>query len=40
MKTLKERLWRIENRCKKQKHTPKTNRMGITFCTDCGMLIK
>ena len=36
----KTRLFRVENRCKKQKHTPITNDFGVTWCKDCGVLIQ
>jgi len=34
------RLWRVKNRCDKQKHLPVENSFGITWCKDCGKLIK
>ena len=36
----KIRLFRVENRCKKQKHTPITNDFGVTWCKDCGVLMQ
>jgi hypothetical protein len=36
----KTRLFRVANRCKKQKHTPITNDFGVTWCKDCGTLIQ
>lgn len=39
--TQKERTaLRIKNRCKKGKHTPRTNTFGVTWCKDCGNLMK
>ena len=35
----KVRWFRIQNRCKKQKHAPVTNNFGVTWCKDCGTLI-
>ena len=34
------RLWRAKNRCNKQKHDGVVNPMGVTWCKDCGLLMK
>jgi hypothetical protein len=34
------RTLRIKNRCNKSKHTPSTNPFGVTWCKDCGNLMK
>ena len=34
------RALRIKNRCNKGKHTPFTNPFGVTWCKDCGNLMK
>jgi len=35
-----KRLFRVENRCKKQKHAGVPNSFGVTWCKDCGLLMK
>ena len=35
-----KRFFRVENRCKKQKHAGVTNSFGVTWCKDCGLLMK
>jgi hypothetical protein len=34
------RLWRVKNRCVKGKHAPNENTFGVSWCKDCGNLIK
>ena len=37
---VKTMLFRRETRCKKQKHAPVANTFGVTWCKDCGLLMK
>lgn len=37
---IKTMVFRRETRCKKQKHAGVTNNFGVTWCKDCGMLMK
>ena len=34
------RVFRRETRCKKGNHTGVTNDFGVTWCQDCGLLMK
>jgi hypothetical protein len=40
MKDNEVRLWRVKNRCDRQKHSPVENNFGVSFCKDCGKLIQ
>lgn len=36
----KLRLWRVKTRCVKGKHAANENNFGVSWCKDCGKLIK